>query len=611
MEIDTCDHCDSQADVMPVGCGHCGFDKMTAWLCKPCSRVWVCPTCNRKPWASYALTFALDDQGLPLVVDLDEHGNPPDGAMKVDPSLSTVEILDLYLTFRRAVLERQSVDERTDPFLERYGATHDETGNVRSSSGDSQQTGIIDTFVMPGPRPLRVVSWNLQDLGGGPSRGPRRSEKAIRRIARVIAELDPDICVLLEVKLAGRLPPKPKPPPEPRQTRNTSKRELQQKIEERRQEYLKELAEWTKKYGDAEALKKQGTSPGEVEVGAIMAQLPLGYSCLLDPSMYTQTETYAFIYKTADIRPVSWGLIDKDKSSGPLYWPEMGYRSPARVTFELTGDRVGRRKGKIDENWLLDVIAFHAPSPTHGEKVLEAIEKFALIDWPRETVFAGDFNIDTEFGDIDHTEKYEALLIDEIDNRVARAKKDEDLQKLWDEWCNDYEAWRHLKFNETLDHHREAYERLFSDIDGALKETFPEHWVVGWDIERTSLRAKIDTAKQEHKEGGVWTSTLAFQNAAYDKIVLLTPKGCDPDLLHANHAFAYPLFERFLPTNMRSLFELKVIDDGVIQRYREDVIDPGTGSSQAKLECVLGGVKELSDHVPVVLDLEIHPAKGK
>lgn len=581
MEIDRCKGCGGY-DPLPVECRWCSQGQQ-AWLCRACMRSWTCPHCHKKPWAPYALTFALDSKGLPEVVDVDQDGNPPDGAVKIDPSLSDDEIFRLYLTFRREVIERQNLGEMDDPFLAEYGAlTREESARATASGGDSQNTGIVDTFVTAPPRELRVMAWNLQDLGGGPSRGPTRSDETIRRIAHVIRELDPDICALLEVKLSGRLPPKPQPPPQPKRTRHTKPTDLDQKLAERQQDYERKLEEWEEAKQRLLELQKSDSTPGAAEVAKIMAALGDGWNCLLDPSMYTEGETYAFIYKT-DIAPQAWGLIDEG------CWPEKGYRSPARVTFRLSGSRVGRRRGSVDEDWELDVIAYHAPAPNHGEVVHRAIEKFKSITWARETILAGDFNVDTELGDLAQTEKYERL--------IEAAKTEDEAEYLFDQWAS-------LKFNETLDENRALFESVSTHLQSVLGDGL---WVAGWDLERTSLRSKIGPAKEEHFKSGIWASTLAFQNAAYDKIVLFTPSGCDPRLLQASGAFAYPLFERFLPTDLRSRFAHKVIDDSVIHNYREDVIDPGSGSDDDKLQRVLDGVKEVSDHVPVVLELEIHP----
>lgn len=53
------------------------------------------------------------------------------------------------------------------------------------------------------PFDLRVQLWNLQDLGGGPSRGPSRSEATIRAIAEIIHRADADVTAIIEVHRSG------------------------------------------------------------------------------------------------------------------------------------------------------------------------------------------------------------------------------------------------------------------------------------------------------------------------------------------------------------------------------------------------------------------------
>lgn len=53
------------------------------------------------------------------------------------------------------------------------------------------------------PFDLRVQLWNLQDLGGGPSRGPRRSDATIAAIAEIIHRADADVTAIIEVHRSG------------------------------------------------------------------------------------------------------------------------------------------------------------------------------------------------------------------------------------------------------------------------------------------------------------------------------------------------------------------------------------------------------------------------
>lgn len=51
---------------------------------------------------------------------------------------------------------------------------------------------------------LKILLWNIQFLGGGPSRGPR-TEDQLKEIAAIIAKEDPDLVVILEVMTSGKI----------------------------------------------------------------------------------------------------------------------------------------------------------------------------------------------------------------------------------------------------------------------------------------------------------------------------------------------------------------------------------------------------------------------
>jgi len=561
-------------------------------VCRACAEKWRCGQCGGGADLWYALSLELDTHGIPLVHPLRPDETPPPGTMRYNRFGDMADIQQRYVAFRFNSVVKQGKDPAQDSYLRDYAPPEllliKTTGFAKAP--DSMKQAVIDTFAPPkiAPRPVRVMSWNLQDLGGGPSRGPSRSSESIARIATVIAEVRPDICAILEVKLAGRRPSAPEKPAPPKMTRSrTNAMQLDAEYQARIQIYNKDWAAYQLKLLEWQKAATLGVAPGVVELGRILTALQAidsagSWTLLIDDKLHTVGEAYAFFYRADAVRATSWEVLSKWE------WPTSGYRHPARVTFELFG-RCSRPGLVVDTPFELDVIAFHAPAPDHGEDVFSALKRFADISWPRETVFAGDFNIDTEHGDPSHIKEYP----DELD------PYDTDFDDAFDQWAD-------LAFNIRLDKAREAFEDMFGGkLTGALKTVFGTGlWLPGVDLDRTSLRTSIGPAKQEHWQDGQWRSTLAFQNAAYDKIMLLTPAGLDLRLLQAANGYAYPLFQRFLPVTLHKHFQTFASPN---EGRDSLVVMPASGSVDVAVQSVLTAVKDVSDHVPVVLELEVHP----
>lgn len=276
---------------------------------------------------------------------------------------------------------------------------------IHGAGGDSSGLGVTDTHNLPPRRGLRIVSWNLQDLGGGPSRGPRRADHVIVRIATILTECNADIIAILEVKRRIYLPPKPvSPEPPPRTRGRDTTADVDAELQRRQAEFVIKLQEWEA----MRALAQQtdaSAAPGILELDRIVAAMN-GISggniyARMEPEktlppeqVFTEGETYGFIYKRAAMIPVSFELMVRDGNGGALHWPEPGYRAPARARFQ-------------PHQWpnAVDVVAFHAPAPHHGEITHRAIQQFSRIRWTCDTVIAGDFNVDTEARDSDASEQ--------------------------------------------------------------------------------------------------------------------------------------------------------------------------------------------------------------
>ena len=171
-----------------------------------------------------------------------------------------------------------------------------------SSAGGSGN----NTIALCNPCGIRILLWNLQDLGGGPSRGPERPGWVIDRIASIISECDPDVIVILEVKKLGR---QPRAPAEPvisdRQTRSSKGREAEAAAElfqRLMEDYQKRLAAYEKARALYVEAQKSGESTGLRQLAAILDRLnskgggpwkPVDYT----GDVFTNGESYGFLVR--------------------------------------------------------------------------------------------------------------------------------------------------------------------------------------------------------------------------------------------------------------------------------------------------------------------------
>jgi hypothetical protein len=201
---------------------------------------------------------------------------------------------------------------------------------------------------------LRIMSWNIETLGGGWNKGPVARESVIEAIAALINKVDPDFCVVIEVMVDPH---------------------------------------------------NYARGNGRAEIGRILSQLNAQRSsvwntwkCAVAPGE-TIGETYAFFYRnTADITLESIDLVTKDVWGNTLNFPTAEYRRPGEARFRLSGT-LAREDGSA---WLLPLIAFHVPSPGHKDYTLRAVENLEHIPAVCETnqfpdcVICADMNSDEE-----------------------------------------------------------------------------------------------------------------------------------------------------------------------------------------------------------------------
>lgn len=613
---------------------------------------------------------------------------------------------------------------------------------INGSGGDSSGLGVADTQQVEPRYGLRIMSWNLQDLGGGPSRGPQRADSVIQRIACILFECQPDICAILEVKRRVWMPPKPLTPTPPPRTRGRDGQISQTEFERRQAEFRVKMEEWQQRRDEAQRTDPR-EAPGIKELDRILAELNrlagrTVYARMtpeqsLGPEhVFTEGETYGFIYNAEVVDPVHFRLMNQTGSGQPLHWPEPGYRAPAKATFQ-------------PRNWPrpVDVVAFHAPAPNHGEITHQAIEKFSQVNWERDTVVAGDFNVDTEADDPGTSEQALDTLLSFYDGAceywvsirgraagtVGSQQIDESilLSGRFQGWFNredgtvafdgdfygfatrldasDHPTDRvsssaQLDFtgamvqpiespeahgdidvlNRSIEHaHKEALRAALAQepddaqsIDDWLNEALPdverETHSVAAEGERTSLRRKIisDGFDPFNLTSGGYSDGEVFNNAGYDKlfVVPVTPD----ETIRPIEGWAYPLFERCLPEELCCMFEdLQIAPEAMssawnmplstdksqhvqsvqeIQAALEQLNNAGTstpddegsdndldysptdkeplvseptgahlalyegkkhsvGAVQAMLQSVLDQANLISDHIPMILDVEL------
>lgn len=249
-----------------------------------------------------------------------------------------------------------------------------------------ENVNVIDK---PSPHRLRIMSWNIQDLGGG-FKGIR-SDAVIDAIAKVIHGCNVDICVVLEVLKKKGFTRKKK-------SGGRKKKKAEKKVEKIVVESVPGLGEIKRILAALEKLDGKwtyATHPKEECTGS-------------------DSETYALIYKVNDgIEITDVDYVMKDQNGKDLGFPTPRHRRPMRAVA-----RFSKGYGVKGTPWCLPIVAFHAPAQKTGDgqdrTPLEAFEKLAtmaLFDTKHELytegspagkagqyVLAADLNINFDFG---------------------------------------------------------------------------------------------------------------------------------------------------------------------------------------------------------------------
>lgn len=225
---------------------------------------------------------------------------------------------------------------------------------------------------------FRVMTWNIEGLGGG-FRKPKRQEEIIKSTAEVIKQVDPEICTIIEVMKYTR-PNLPKKPVSDLYIPDDNE------YGEVDEEYELALKQWEVKC--QKAINESQTSnkhPGVDELLRILNYLGGEWSLwvpeITGSRAYTLGETYGFFYKNKIVKPTAnCVFID-------VGFPQ--YRQPLLQEFIVSGS-LFPMGGKA---WNLGVIAFHAPSPSHNKQPnydVEVINKNLGIAAHK---FANNFNL--------------------------------------------------------------------------------------------------------------------------------------------------------------------------------------------------------------------------
>lgn len=285
-----------------------------------------------------------------------------------------------------------------------YKITFDDSGaSIQVTS--SASAGLPDarnSVKAPDVRALRAMCWNLQDLGGGPSRGIERPDEVIERIASIINACASDIIVILEGKATLSEPKAPKFLARTISTRKVNAKDFdpvrKERDEERKIDYQLDLANF-----NARVAALGSEWPGRAELDRIAKRLTGDY--LRVDSENTKQEFYSMFYRRGLFAsaPPKVTLFPADKD-----WSKE-YRKAAIFTCQLAKPLFGT--STIFE---FDVIAFHAPAPSHGEAAAEQVDKLQRLYYQqpnaRFLIFAADTNVDTEAVNEAKREKAEDAL---------------------------------------------------------------------------------------------------------------------------------------------------------------------------------------------------------
>lgn len=519
---------------------------------------------------------------------------------------------------------------------EKDGGMHDVSG---PSGGGTFGTNTLAVSTLGG---IRILHWNVQDLGGGPSRGPERPGWVLDRIASIIYECDPDVVVILEVKRLGPRPKRPKR--RARFLRVLRNRKIVTIVNRQIKDYKKRLERYKlaiKRYDEA---SKAGIFFGFRQLDEILERLNANGSkrcAYVDypVNRFTNGESYGILVRDGLFSSTTFEIV-------PGEWPNADCRAPgyAKLTFQV---------GLVQRD--LHVVAFHAPAPSHGEVTFDAVEKIAGLNL-EEFVFASDTNLSTDAAKREHADRamgsyHKALAVGglthentDVQLRFAATFSGAFVKEgtryeldacqvecsgtfVREDWTNYGETQKTATYQgsftgilsstdskgrkfdwpvtavifvgrftfKPLNKASQNFFRALSDARGSFHHE--PSLGSGEYTGATSLRRKVSAAPRPVKVK--YANTEVFNANAYDKLEYVCRDHCN---FWELAKYVYPLFERCLPpVLLKKHFTAPWID-------RDDVllqIETEAQNAPATLQKALDATNQVSDHVPLILDLAI------
>jgi hypothetical protein len=401
--------------------------------------------------------------------------------------------------------KRQKLDPGTDEKESKQPASARKPRHITpiylglSASSSPSSFGSIVPIDSRLPRELRIMSWNIQDLGGG-FKG-LRSKEVLKAIAQIIHGVSPDICVVIEVLRNKSIPKKRKS--------GTGRR---------RKRKRKTTVPKVDLTASTRSQPPHGI-PGLGEIEEIVKHLnAIGgtWAYVTHPKFECTggaspgSETYAFIYKNeGGIAIDEIEYVNCDVKGEPLAFPTARHRRPMRAIAKLSGRYA---PGGSTEAWQLPIVAFHSPAQHDGTgtdptpmTALENLAKMSLFppdhkcwksdeDFPAkrfsEFVLASDLNINFEYSEQGNEKQVEYA------NRAYEV-----LENLGITTCLGNET---AKFKTTLkqvSHHFEV-EDYEEEEDSASGETKGETWVaVDFDESDYVPEEDFDKLLNEYEKG--------------------------------------------------------------------------------------------------------------
>ncbi|MCP3166452.1 hypothetical protein LZ199_26450 [Myxococcus sp. QH3KD-4-1] len=176
--------------------------------CSECGSVLVPAPVSSEPVSEDDVGIEMDDEpelGLGAMEEGSE-GEPFEGD-EYDALLEELSSQDAHrLSFgeiRDETLRAASADDIPPPLEAPSGQMEEDLVEERWVP-PGEETTVSDRPVVPPSFPLRVLLWNIADLGGGPSGTlPVRKPWTISALAHVIRVANPDVATILELKKKG------------------------------------------------------------------------------------------------------------------------------------------------------------------------------------------------------------------------------------------------------------------------------------------------------------------------------------------------------------------------------------------------------------------------